>query len=209
MELLVVLFQSVTHQNGVNAMSLKKVVLKTEPSALRYKLPTAYLIGQTGLTGAPAHSTQLETVYRQGRELVNVVKRWQILLSVSHHCVTAVSNFCVNILLLVLATLRVHVLVQIIASFHRSIFFSFFVHFYKNAIASSLETIRECEYRNELLFMNFFCIHYSPKANKSLLHYDSNYIFVTFATVEKRDYDLYSIQWHISNITLITVTSVN
>ena len=71
----VVFLQSVNHQNGVNAMSLKKVVLKTEPSALTYKLPTALLNGQTGLTGAPAHSTQLETVYRQGRELLDVVKR--------------------------------------------------------------------------------------------------------------------------------------
>ena len=56
-------------------MSLNKIVLKTEPSALMYKLPTALLNGQTGLTGAPAHSTQLETVYRQGRELLGVVKR--------------------------------------------------------------------------------------------------------------------------------------
>ena len=120
-------------------MSLKKVVLETEPSALVYKLPTALLNGQTGLTGVLAHTTQLETAYRQGRELVNVVKRSQILLSVSHHFVTAVSNFCVNILLLVLATLRVHVLVQIIASSHRSTLFSFCVYFYKNAIASSWE----------------------------------------------------------------------
>ena len=42
-------FQFVTKQNGVN--------------------------GQNGLPGAPAHSTQLETVYRQGRKLPNVVKR--------------------------------------------------------------------------------------------------------------------------------------
>ena len=75
MELLVVLFQFVTHQNGVNAICLKEIVLKTEPSALRYKLPTALLNGQTGLNGAPAHSTQLEVAYRQGRELLDVVKR--------------------------------------------------------------------------------------------------------------------------------------
>ena len=56
-------------------MSLKEIVLETEPSALVYKLPTAHLIGQTGLIGVPAHTTQLETVYRQGRELLNVVKR--------------------------------------------------------------------------------------------------------------------------------------
>ena len=71
----VVFLQSVNHQNGVNAMSLKKVVLKTELSALTYKLPTAHLNGQTGLTGVSAHTTQLETVYRQGRELLTVVKR--------------------------------------------------------------------------------------------------------------------------------------
>ena len=56
-------------------MILKEIVLKTELFALMYKLPTAHLIGQTGLTGASAHSTLLETVYRQGRELLNVVKR--------------------------------------------------------------------------------------------------------------------------------------
>ena len=76
-------------------MSLKEIVLETEPSALVYKLPTAHLIGQTGLIGVPAHTTQLETVYRQGRELLSVVKRWKILLNVSHSCVT-VSNFCLN-----------------------------------------------------------------------------------------------------------------
>ena len=97
MELLSILFQSVTHWNGVNAMSLKKVVLKTEPSALLFKLPTANLNGQAGLTGVPALLTQLETVYRQERELLNVVKRSQILLSVNHSFVTAVSIFCVNI----------------------------------------------------------------------------------------------------------------
>ena len=77
-------------------MSLKEIVLKTEPSALVSKLPTAHLNGLPGLTGVPAHTTQLETVYRQGRELLNVVKRGQIQLSVNHSCVT-VSNFCVNI----------------------------------------------------------------------------------------------------------------
>ena len=56
-------------------MSLKEIVLKTELSALMYKLLTALLIGQTGLTGVPAQSTQLETVYRRGRELLDVVKR--------------------------------------------------------------------------------------------------------------------------------------
>ena len=56
-------------------MSLKEIALKTELSALMYKLPTAHLNGLPGLTGAPAHSTQLETVYRQERKLLNVVKR--------------------------------------------------------------------------------------------------------------------------------------
>ena len=45
-------------------MSLKEIVLETEPSALMYRLPTAHLNGLSGLNGAPAHSTQLETVYR-------------------------------------------------------------------------------------------------------------------------------------------------
>ena len=89
-----VLFQFVTHQNGVNAISLKEIVLKTEPSALVYKLPTAHL---NGLTGVSAHTTQLETVYKQGREPLNVVKRVQMLLNVGQTRVTAVSNFGVNI----------------------------------------------------------------------------------------------------------------
>ena len=89
-------FQSVTHQNGVNAMILKEIVLKKEPSALMYKLPTALLIGQNGLTGVVAHTTQPETVYRQGKELLIVVKKRLTLLSVGHHSVT-VSNFYVNI----------------------------------------------------------------------------------------------------------------
>ena len=56
-------------------MSLKEIVLETEPSAMVYKLPTAHLIGLPGLNGAPVHSTQLEIVYRQGRKLLDVVKR--------------------------------------------------------------------------------------------------------------------------------------
>ena len=56
-------------------MSLKENVFKTEPSALMYKLPTAHLIGLYGLTGVPVQSTQLETVYRQERELLDVGKR--------------------------------------------------------------------------------------------------------------------------------------
>ena len=59
-----IIFQSVTHQNGANAMSLKDIVLKTEPSALVYKLPTAHLIGQNGLIGVSAPTTQLEIAYR-------------------------------------------------------------------------------------------------------------------------------------------------
>ena len=43
-------------------MSLKEIVLKKEPSALMYKLPTALLIGQNGLTGVVAYTTQLEIV---------------------------------------------------------------------------------------------------------------------------------------------------
>ena len=43
-------------------MCLKEIVLKTEPSALVSKLPTAFFNGQTGLTGVPARTTQLETV---------------------------------------------------------------------------------------------------------------------------------------------------
>ena len=56
-------------------MSLKENVLEPEPSAPMYKLPTALLIGQNGLTGVSAHTTLQETAYRQGRELLNVVKR--------------------------------------------------------------------------------------------------------------------------------------
>ena len=52
------------HQIGVNVMSLKEIVLKTELSALEFKLPTALLNGQNGLTGVSAPLTQLETVYR-------------------------------------------------------------------------------------------------------------------------------------------------
>ena len=77
-------------------MSLKEIVLETEPSAMVYKLPTAHLIGLPGLNGAPVHSTQLEIVYRQGKKLLDVVKRWQILLSAGNHSVT-VSNFYDNI----------------------------------------------------------------------------------------------------------------
>ena len=77
-------------------MSLKEVVLETEPPALVYKLPNAHLNGLSGLNGAPAHSTQLETVYRQGREPFGVIKRWKILWSVSHSSVAAVSNFHLN-----------------------------------------------------------------------------------------------------------------
>ena len=77
-------------------MSLKEVVLETEPPALVCKLPTALLNGLPGLNGAPAHSTQLETVYRQGREPFGVIKRWKILWSVSHSSVAAVSNFHLN-----------------------------------------------------------------------------------------------------------------
>ena len=69
------MFQSVNHQNGVNAMSLREIVLETEPSALMYKLPAALLNGQTGLTGVSAHTTLLETVYRQERRLLDVLKR--------------------------------------------------------------------------------------------------------------------------------------
>ena len=77
-------------------MSLKKNVLKAKPSALMYKLPTAHLIGLPGLNGAPVHSTQLEIVYRQGKKLLDVAKRWQILLSAGNRSVT-VSNFYDNI----------------------------------------------------------------------------------------------------------------
>ena len=78
-------------------MGLKEIVLETESSALVYKLPTAHLNGLSGLSGAPAHTTQLETVYRQERELMDVVTSRQILLSVSHNSVTAVSNFRTNV----------------------------------------------------------------------------------------------------------------
>ena len=66
-------FQSV-EQNGVNVMSLKESASKTEPSALLYKLLTA-LNGLSGLNGVLVTSTHLETVYRQGREHLSVVKR--------------------------------------------------------------------------------------------------------------------------------------
>ena len=69
------MFQFATHQNGVNAISLKKIVLGTEPSALMFKLPTALLNGRNGLTGVPAHTTLLEIVYRQERRLLDVMKR--------------------------------------------------------------------------------------------------------------------------------------
>ena len=53
------LFQSAKHLNGVIATSLKESALKTEPSALMYKLPTAYHNGQslTGARGVLAHLT--------------------------------------------------------------------------------------------------------------------------------------------------------
>ena len=88
-------FQSVT-QNGANAICLKEIALKTELSALMCKLPIALLNGLPGLNGVPAHSTQLETVYRRGRELLDVVKRLQILQSVSHIS-AIVSSFRINI----------------------------------------------------------------------------------------------------------------
>ena len=88
------MLQFAQHRNGVNVISLKEIVLKTEPSALMYKLPTAHL---NGLTGVSAYTTQLETVYKQGREPLNVVKRVQMLLNVGQARVTAVSNFGVNI----------------------------------------------------------------------------------------------------------------
>ena len=56
-------------------MSLKENVFKTEPSALMYKLPIAHLIGLYGPTGVPVQSTQLETVCRQERKLLDVGKR--------------------------------------------------------------------------------------------------------------------------------------
>ena len=56
-------------------MSLKENAIKTEPSALMYKLPTAHLIGLYGLTGVPVQSTQLETVCRQEREFLDVMMR--------------------------------------------------------------------------------------------------------------------------------------
>ena len=73
-------------------MSLKNNVLKTEPPALVYRLPTARLNGPSGLNGVPVHSTQLEDVERQGRELLNAAVRWQILPSVNHSFVKRVSN---------------------------------------------------------------------------------------------------------------------
>ena len=76
-------------------MSLKKAVLETEPSALMCKLPAAHLNGLPGLNGVPVHPIQLETVHRQEREPLSVVKRLKILLNVSHSSVT-VSNFCLN-----------------------------------------------------------------------------------------------------------------
>ena len=69
------LFQSAMYLNGVNVISLEEIALRTEPSALAYRLPTAQLNGLPGLNGVSVLSTQLETVYRQGRELLNVVKR--------------------------------------------------------------------------------------------------------------------------------------
>ena len=56
-------------------MSLKEIVLETEPSALMYKLPTANLNGLPGLNGVPAHTTPLMTVYRQEQRVLDVVKR--------------------------------------------------------------------------------------------------------------------------------------
>ena len=63
------------HQIGVNVTSLKEIVLKTEASALEFKLPTALLNGLPGLNGVSAHTTQLETVYRQEIELLDVVRK--------------------------------------------------------------------------------------------------------------------------------------
>ena len=50
--------------NGVNVISLEEIALRTEPSALAYKLPTAHLSGLAGLNGVSVLSTQLETVYK-------------------------------------------------------------------------------------------------------------------------------------------------
>ena len=66
---------------------------------LDYNQQTLYILFQSaltasqlnGLTGVPAHTTHLETVYRQGREHLNVVKRSQILLSVNDSSVSRVS----------------------------------------------------------------------------------------------------------------------
>ena len=59
--------------SGVSAMNLKDNVSRTELSYAMYNMPA--VMSLNGLDGVSVHSTQLEVMYRQGRELLNVVKR--------------------------------------------------------------------------------------------------------------------------------------
>ena len=66
--------------SGVSAMNLMDNVSRTELPYTMYNIPTVVslsvsVMSLSGLDGVSAHSTQLEVMYRQGRELLNVVKR--------------------------------------------------------------------------------------------------------------------------------------
>ena len=83
--------------SGVSAMNLMDNVSRTELPHTMYNMPTVMslsvsVMSLSGLDGASAHSTQLEVMYRQGREFLNVVKRLQILLNVNHSSLPAVST---------------------------------------------------------------------------------------------------------------------
>ena len=66
--------------SGVSAMNLMDNVSRTELSYAMYNMPAVMslsvsVMSLSGLDGVFANSTQLEVMYRQGRELLNVVKR--------------------------------------------------------------------------------------------------------------------------------------
>ena len=73
--------------SGVSAMNLMDNVSRTELPYAMYNMPAVMslsvsvmslsvsVMSLSGLDGVSVHSTQLEVVYRQGRELLNVVKR--------------------------------------------------------------------------------------------------------------------------------------
>ena len=78
-------------------MNLMDNVSRTELYYAMYNIPAVMslsvsVMSLSGLDGVSVHSTQLEVMYRQGRELLNVVKRLQIQLNANHRSLTAVST---------------------------------------------------------------------------------------------------------------------